>query len=57
VTEILTYKTNNMAPSTNRIIRQFARVGTIFSRPIIRSKYSKLLLVDEEFTVSSVLKR
>ena len=44
-----------MTTNANRIFKQFARVGKVFSRPMVRNKYPSLLLLDDDFEGSSLI--
>lgn len=44
-----------MVSKTNKMIKQFARVGKIFSRPLIKSKHPKLFLLADEHNLDSII--
>lgn len=44
-----------MTLNANRIFRQFSRVGKVFSRPIVKNKYSNLLLLNNDFEGNSIM--
>ena len=46
-----------MTPNTNEFLKQFARVGRVFSRPIIKNRYPRHLITQNDFVSNSIFNK